>query len=89
MSDPEPKLNPNRAPNGGKGRPKGAKNRLTQCAKAAFEYAFEEIGGGKALADWANDNQGDFYKLYARCIPLDVNASVTLPKGIKVEFVEK
>lgn len=89
MTEETPKLNPNRAPNGGKGRPKGAKNRFTQSAKVAFETAYETIGGGQALADWANANKGDFYKLYARLIPLDINAKIDLPKGIKVEFIDK
>lgn len=54
-----------------RGRPKGARNLLTRAAKEAFELAFEEIGGARALAAWAMENQGEFYKLYARLIPVE------------------
>lgn len=87
----DPKLAPNRAPNGGKGRPKGAKNKLTQCAKEAFEVAFDSLGGAKGLAMWAVDNQTEFYKLFARLIPVeqrhaDPNGD---PMVIAVSFVAK
>lgn len=35
----------------------------------AFLDAFEMIGGMPRLAVWANENPGDFYKLYARLLP--------------------
>jgi hypothetical protein len=39
---------------------------------SAFMDAFELMGGTDALIDWAtrsNDNQTNFYKLYARLMP--------------------
>ena len=62
-------------PNAGKGRPKGSLNRLTRNAKEAFEYAFTAVGDADGLAKWAADNLGDFYKLYARMIPVDTRHS--------------
>ncbi len=54
------------------GRKRGTKNKFTVSAKKAFEEAFDELGGAEGLTKWAIDNQTDFYKLYARLIPVDV-----------------
>lgn len=51
------------------GRKSGTPNKMTTSAKAAFEFAFAELGGADGLADWARDNQGEFYRLFARLIP--------------------
>lgn len=56
------------------GRKKGTPNKLTQSVKQVFEEAFEDMGGAKALVSWGKLNQTDFYKLYARLIPQDINA---------------
>jgi hypothetical protein len=56
------------------GRQKGTPNKLTKAVKEVFEEAFEGLGGSKAFIKWGKDNQTDFYKLYARLIPQDVNA---------------
>lgn len=55
----------------GAGRKKGIPNKVTTKAREAFALAFDDIGGGKALAQWAEENQTEFYKLYARLIPVD------------------
>lgn len=54
-----------------KGRPKGSPNKLTKNAREAFQAAFEGIGGATALIAWAQQNPDDFYKLYARLIPVE------------------
>lgn len=56
---------------GNPGKPKGAVNKLTRDAKQAFQYAFDEIGGAEKLAAWARKNTTEFYKLFARMIPVD------------------
>ncbi len=56
------------------GRPKGAPNKTTMAAREAFQAAFDEIGGIEHLKTWAEDNPTEFYKLYGRLIPIDVNA---------------
>ena len=53
------------------GRKKGTPNRMTASARAAFEMAFAGAGGVKALREWAKANQTEFYKLYARLIPVE------------------
>lgn len=62
---------------GAPGRPKGVQNKLTRSAKEAFALAFDELGGYEGLVDWANSNpmnRTEFYKLYARLIPMDVTS---------------
>jgi hypothetical protein len=54
------------------GRPAGSANRLTTAAREAFGFAFEEIGGKKALARWAKKNPDKFYPLFAKLIPVEV-----------------
>lgn len=63
-------------PNAGKGRPKGVPNKATASIKNAFKEAFEELGGAGALAEWAKENQTEFYKLSSKLIPTEVAASV-------------
>jgi hypothetical protein len=54
------------------GRKKGVPNRLTTAAREAFQMAFEGLGGVPALTQWAQENPTDFYKLFARLIPVEV-----------------
>lgn len=56
------------------GRQKGTLNQSTRAIKEVFENAFEGLGGSQAFIKWGKDNQTEFYKLYARLIPQDVNA---------------
>lgn len=60
-----------RPPNAGKGRQKGVPNKLTKSAREAFALAFEGIGGAPALVAWAKKNPTEFFKLYARLIPVE------------------
>jgi hypothetical protein len=53
------------------GRKRGSPNRLTRGAREAFELAFQAIGGVKELEAWARANPTEFYKLYARLIPVE------------------
>lgn len=58
-------------PAAGKGRPKGARNKLTKSAKEAFSLAFDTMGGAEGLARWARTHPTQFYALYARLIPTE------------------
>lgn len=66
------------------GRQKGTPNRVTATAKEAMQLAFEGLGGVDALTAWARKNQTDFYKLYARLIP--IQQEVSGPEGEPVEI---
>ena len=61
-----------RTGNAGKGRVKGVKNKLTQSATQAFDYAFNENGGAEWLAKWAKDNPTDFMKIYGKRIKQEI-----------------
>lgn len=56
---------------GRKRKPKGAVNKLTKSAREAFALAFDESGGFAQLTVWARENRTEFYKLYARLIPVE------------------
>jgi hypothetical protein len=66
------------------GRPRGSANKLTRAAKEAFGLAFEKLGGVKALAEWAEENRTEFYKLYARLIPTEQH--IGNPDGSPLNF---
>lgn len=56
------------------GRPKGAVNKTTANAKEAIELAFQGIGGVPRLQAWAEQNEGDFFKLiFPKLIPVQLN----------------
>jgi hypothetical protein len=62
-------------PAAGRGRKKGELNKLTRSAKEAFQFAFDKIGGAENLAIWATENTTEFYKLFARLIPVEQQIS--------------
>ena len=51
----------------------------------AFQACFDNLGGVPRMALWAEENPGDFYKLYARLLPSQASSSL----GEKNEFVIK
>ncbi len=53
------------------GRPKGAKNKLGATAKENVVAVFTRLGGTAQMAEWARENQTEFYKLYGRLIPVE------------------
>lgn len=59
----------------GPGRPKGSPNKFTRSVRDAFQFAFDELGGGEGLVVWAKadeKNLTEFYKLCARLIPIEM-----------------
>jgi hypothetical protein len=54
-----------------KGRTAGVPNKLNKSAREAFQLAFEQSGGFVGLTAWAQENRTEFYKLYARLIPVE------------------
>lgn len=64
-------------------------NKLTKSAREAFQLAFDVLQGkkGKSLAEWAKDNPTEFYKLYARLIPIEVGGKDGEPISTVVKHV--
>jgi len=68
------------------GRQKGSVNKTTSAIKEALEQAFQDIGGVAALSNWGRDNQTEFYKLWAKLLPQEVNAKLSDPDGAPLRF---
>jgi hypothetical protein len=62
------------------GRPKGSQNKTGLIVKEILEAGFEGIGGLPALIAWAkknDENRGEFYKMFAKLLPRDVNVKTS------------
>ena len=58
------------------GREKGTRNKVTKGCQENILEVFERIGGVKNFASWALENQTEFYRHYAKLLPLQVNAKI-------------
>lgn len=50
----------------------GAKNKISGAAKDNIQAVFVRLGGTAAMAQWAKENQTEFFKIYARLLPHEV-----------------
>jgi hypothetical protein len=55
----------------------------------SFQSAFELIGGIPRLAIWANNNETDFFKLYARLLPSQASSSLGEANVMRIEMAIK
>lgn len=71
------------------GRQKGTPNKTTVKVKEAFEQAFEQLGGVDALVTWGMAERSEFYKLYAKLLPVQITGDEDNPVQVvtKVELV--
>lgn len=60
------------------GRKAGTPNKKTSEVKAALAVAFDSLGGVTALTEWAREEPTEFYKLWAKMLPAELNANVKL-----------
>jgi hypothetical protein len=80
------------------GRPKGAKNRITNDVRQVFHRVYDEMGahvvdektkkplsGHQAMLEWARDNPTEFYRLYGKMIP----ATAELPADLHEDFIDE
>lgn len=58
------------------GRRKGSLNKKTHSVKEALEAAFHGLGGKAALVRWAETNPTEFYRIWAKLLPRDINATI-------------
>lgn len=63
------------------GRRPGSLNKTTVAVKDAFRAAFDQIGGTDALAVWAEKNPGQFYQLFSKLIPTEIDATISGKEG--------
>lgn len=73
---------------GNPGRPKGAKGKFSTL-KDEFLGVYEDIGGRRAMAEWAKkpENKGAFYQMAAKMLPKEV--ALTGEDGGPVELKVK
>jgi hypothetical protein len=62
-------------PAAGKGRPKGATNKMTRTIKAAIEEAFKKVGGADYLARMAEEQPAAFMTLLGKVLPTQMEHS--------------
>lgn len=59
-------------PNAGKGRPKGAENKMTKEVKQMILDALDQAGGVEYLAAKAESHPGPFLSLVGKVLPLQL-----------------
>ena len=66
----------------GRGRPKGAQNKLGKAAKEVIAEAADRLGGVDRLVEWAKEddkNESAYWtSIYPKLLPLQVNADINL-----------
>jgi hypothetical protein len=63
------------------GRKPGSQNKTTIAVKEAFRQAFEILGGTQAMVVWAKENPTQFYQLYSKLIPTEIDATIAGKEG--------
>ena len=71
--------------NGGKGRPRGALNKITTALKEMILAALDEAGGQKYLAEQAQKNPSAFMALLGKVLPMTLDGS--MDHSINVQIV--
>lgn len=59
----------------GRGRVKGVRNKLTREVKEVISQVFEDIGGINAFGKWAQAEKTEFYKMYAKLLPIQLQGA--------------
>lgn len=59
------------------GRVKGQVNKVGASAKDNVLAVFTRLGGTHAMAAWARKNQTDFYRLYGKLVPQQIDMEIT------------
>lgn len=73
------------------GRKPGSPNKSTVAVKEAFRQAFDDLGGTSALVTWAMENPTQFYQLYSKLIPTEIDATLSGKDGapaVKINIVK-
>jgi hypothetical protein len=65
-----------RPPAAGKGRPKGARNKLTRDIREMIRAALDKVGGVSYLVKQAESNPTAFLTLVGKIIPAQIDATV-------------
>ncbi len=64
-----------------------SKNLKRDQVVAAFQNAFELVGGVPRLALWADENQTEFYRLYAKLMPKQQDTTISQDEAFVIKHV--
>jgi hypothetical protein len=70
------------------GRQKGTPNKNTTAVKSALIDAFDRLGGVDKLVEFGQENPGEFYKLWVKVLPTQLNESDSNIKPITINIVK-
>lgn len=65
------------------GRVAGTPNKVNATVKDNVLAVFNRLGGTSGMAEWAEENKTEFYKLYGKLIP--TNSELTGANGGAIE----
>jgi hypothetical protein len=71
------------------GRRPGSQNKATRAFKEMVVKCLGDIGGSKALAEWARENRTEFYKIAARLIPTEVSGAGEGMAPLQIELTHR
>ena len=58
------------------GRVAGTPNKISGAVRDNVVNVFNKIGGEEEMARWAKKNQTEFYRLYSKLLPRQVNSEI-------------
>lgn len=59
----------------GAGRKAGVPNKISSTVKDNVIAVFDRLGGVDHMAEWATENPTQFYNIYSKLMPLQVNGA--------------
>jgi UV DNA damage repair endonuclease len=72
------------------GREKGTPNKVSATVKENIICVFTRLGSTAAMAEWAEENKTEFYRMYSRLAPISNEVSgpdgSSIPVSINVNF---
>lgn len=66
------------------GRKKGTPNKITTSVKESLVAVYERLGGDKAMYEWAQTNQAEFYRHWIKMLPTEVSADLNSNGPIQI-----
>jgi hypothetical protein len=69
-------------------RPVGSVNKVGAQVKENILAVFTRLGSTSAMAEWAQKNLTEFYKMYARLIPTEVVGEFTIRDATELSDAE-
>lgn len=71
------------------GRRAGTPNKSSSSVRESILAVYAKIGGDAAFAKWAQDNPQEYYKIYARVLPVEHGApgSAENPQNVVIRWL--